>query len=77
MTNHRITMSKPHLRELWECQEVRQLLKGHPEGKTQSKQKNIKNIFEKPQCKAVDGMGPLSKLWNILKESKGAEEDTV
>ena len=35
---------------------------------------NIEIVLEKLQCKTVDVMGPLSKLWNILEGAKGAED---
>ena len=45
--------------------------------KRKTNEKNIENILEKFQCKTVDVMGPLSKLWNVLKGANGAEEDAV
>ena len=38
-------------------------------------EQNIRNVLEKIQRKAVDVMGRLSKLWNILEGAKGEEED--
>ena len=45
--------------------------------KCKTNKENIKNVSEKLQKKTLDVVNPLSKLWNILKAAKTAEEDTV
>ena len=57
-----------------------QNFKGHLESKTSKKGKKYRKYFGKASaknCRSVDVMSPLSKLWNILEGTKRAEEDTV
>ena len=45
--------------------------------KRKTNKQNIENVLEKLQRKTVNVVGPLSKLWNILEATRGAEEDVV